>query len=128
MRSIFAPSYKPSHSHLYAFETLNAEDHFHIINRFTKPVNGDSYDAHIHYYSGITSFNNGHYHRFYGETGPAIPREDGSHYHEIYGVTYNNYTDPPEGGYGGVVYGTPSMPVHKHAFGGNTSNPVGVDE
>lgn len=127
MKCIFVPPYKASHSHWCMLETLEAEGHFHVINKITKPANGDAYDGHIHYFSGVTTLDEGHYHRLYGKTGPAIPRSDGSHYHEVYGVTYRNYVSPQGGARGGAVYSSTPQKTHKHAFGGNTSNPVGID-
>lgn len=84
-------------------------------------------DRHTHYYTGITSFENGHFHRYYGISGPAIPRSDGTHYHEIKETTYLAYNQPIEIQYGGVVYDPRNngRKTHRHEMKGRTREIVG---
>lgn len=118
---------KPHHAHLFRAITTTYRTHYHVIDGFTRVVNGSSLDRHRHLYRGITSFQNKHYHRFYGETGPAIPLPDGSHYHTFENRTYYNYDKPLETEYGGVLYGEGERPKHDHRFKGRTYEIVGED-
>ncbi|MFV2045926.1 YmaF family protein [Metabacillus litoralis] len=118
---------KPHHAHRFSAFTTIYREHFHIIDGFTRGVNGNSFDRHRHLYRGITSFKNKHYHRFYGETGPAIPLPGGGHYHLFEDRTYYNYDEPIDIEYGGVLYGEGERPKHDHRFEGRTYGIVGED-
>ncbi len=50
----------PPHVHAYRAKTTSEEGHYHIIEGFTQPANGTNTDRHTHYFTGITSFENGH--------------------------------------------------------------------
>ncbi|MRX70682.1 hypothetical protein GJU40_00675 [Bacillus lacus] len=113
------------HTHGFAVPSTIEENHQHLVNGFTKPVNGSSYDRHTHFYNGLTSFEREHYHRYYGETGPAIPLADGSHYHGVSGRVYYNYTSPLPIVFGGVVYSNVERPRHDHKYEGRTGSPLG---
>ncbi|MTH51804.1 hypothetical protein GKZ89_00185 [Bacillus mangrovi] len=128
MRAVFAPPHCPSHSHVFLIETSTAEGHSHVMDGFTKPVNGNAFDRHTHFYSGISSYEEKHYHRFYGQTGPAVPLPDGTHYHSMEGRTYFNYNQPPGTVTGGVQYAEGVVERHYHLFSGMTGNPVGIDQ
>lgn len=121
-------SVKPHHSHHFFAKTTTNKGHFHIIDGFTRMVNGNTFDRHDHSYRGITSNGNGHYHRFYGKTGPAIPLSDGGHYHELELRTYYNYDSPLVCKYGGVIYGDSKRPKHDHLFKGRTTSGSVGDE
>jgi hypothetical protein len=43
--------------------------------------------SHIHYYSGVTTFDDGHVHYYRGATGPAIYLPGGDHTHAYCGCT-----------------------------------------
>ncbi|AOZ90550.1 hypothetical protein BK049_18555 [Bacillus xiamenensis] len=116
----------PPHAHAYKARTEVTEQHYHLIEGISQPVNGSSTDQHTHYYRGITSFERGHFHRYYGITGPAIPRVDGTHYHEIQEVTFAAYNESVPIPYGGVVYSPEQeRPTHKHRLKGKTYEVVG---
>ncbi|WP_273131178.1 YmaF family protein [Bacillus weihaiensis] len=118
---------KPHHSHRFFARTTLVKGHYHYIEGFTKTVNGNGLDRHVHAFQGITSNQGKHYHRFYSVTGPAIPLEDGGHYHEISDRIYYNYDEPLELLYGGVLYAANERPKHDHQFKGITYEAVGYD-
>jgi hypothetical protein len=118
---------KPHHAHRFFAETTVSKNHYHIVEGFTRVVNGNSYDRHYHLYRGVTSFENKHYHRFFGKTGPAITLPDGSHYHLIEERTYYNYDEALKIKFGGVKYGDPDRPKHDHRFKGKTMESVGYE-
>ena len=118
---------KPHHAHYFFVKTTFSKDHYHIINGFTRMVNGNEIDRHDHLFRGITSFDHNHYHRFYGKTGLAIPLPEGGHYHLLEMRTYFNYDRQLVNKYGGVVYGDSDHPKHDHLFKGKTGRSVGED-
>ncbi|WP_226668367.1 YmaF family protein [Metabacillus litoralis] len=118
---------KPHHAHRFFAKTTEEKGHFHFIEGFTRMVNGHALDQHVHLYRGITSFENKHYHRFYGKTGPAIPLKDGGHYHIFENRTYYNYDEPLDVEFGGVLYSVDEQSKHDHNFNGKTYEIVGYD-
>ncbi len=46
----------PPHAHAYRARTSTANGHYHLIEGFSQPANGSNTDGHVHFYSGITSF------------------------------------------------------------------------
>ncbi len=118
---------KPHHAHRFSAKTSESKGHIHIINGFTMEVNGNSFDRHRHFFRGVTSTQNKHYHRFYGETGAAIPLENGGHYHLFETRTYYSYNQPLPMESGGVLYGESDRPRHDHSFSGKTLEVVGED-
>lgn len=118
-------SKRPAHAHYYYADSTIKEDHEHIVDGFTFSVNGSNTDNHMHAFKGVTSFEKGHYHRYYGKTGSAIPLPNGTHYHEISGRVYFNYNVPEEIEHGGVVYSPAKKDVHDHNFKGLSGEPLG---
>ena len=118
---------KPHHAHFFAAKTTESKGHFHLIKGFTLTVNGNDFDRHRHFIRGVTMTANKHYHRFYGETGPAIPLENGGHYHLFETRTYYNYDEAVLSQFGGVTYGDGERPKHDHTFSGRTHGIVGED-
>lgn len=74
------------HSHSFSTRTSPAKQHTHRVSGTTSAALGDG-AQHVHRYEGVTSFDNGHAHRFQGVTGPAVPLPDGGHTHELVGET-----------------------------------------
>jgi hypothetical protein len=52
---------KPHHAHRFFAKTTVTKAHYHTIEGYTRSVNGNSFDRHIHMYRGVTSFENKHY-------------------------------------------------------------------
>ncbi|GFZ95463.1 hypothetical protein GCM10008018_47360 [Paenibacillus marchantiophytorum] len=76
--------------HFFESKTSDELDHHHLIRVYTFSVNGTAYDCHVHQYQGITGIRYGHYHNFYGITGPAIALQDGTHFHLLDGIVELN--------------------------------------
>jgi hypothetical protein len=72
------------HKHEFNDRTSVNDRHRHNYRGITS-VSPD-YPRHTHYMSGETSFEDGHTHKYYIETGPAIKRR-GGHIHYYYGYT-----------------------------------------
>ncbi len=51
---------------------------------------GSDWASHVHYYEGMTSFDDGHVHYYSGWTSPPVMLPDGRHYHEFSGQTTLN--------------------------------------
>lgn len=98
-------------------------------------VTWDGRPVHVHHFSGVTSFNVGHDHRYAGTTEPApsgVPHThkyftvtsfDDGHKHEIRGVTGPAVALPGGGHYHsfkGVTTINGSRP-HSHSYSGKTS-------
>ena len=107
------------------------QEHSHVLYL----TSWDGRPVHRHHFSGVTSVNDGHEHRYAGTTEPAptgVPHKhqymtitsisDG-HRHEIRGVT-GPAIPIPEGGhyhkFQGVTTVNGTHP-HAHRYGGNTS-------
>jgi hypothetical protein len=109
----------------------NDPDHAHVL--YLTSWNGRP--LHRHHFSGVTSFNAGHEHKYAGTTEPApsgvphthkyftITSIDDRHRHEIRGIT-GPAIPLPEGGhyhkFHGVTTVNGSHP-HSHKYSGNTS-------
>lgn len=96
-----------AHSHYFKGDVEERLNHRHLqIIGFSFPINGTSYDQHVHRIEGITVIDKGHQHRYSVESGPPIALPMGGHYH-----TFNGETKTKES--------------HKHYFSGKTSLPIG---
>ncbi|RBW69763.1 hypothetical protein DS031_09530 [Bacillus taeanensis] len=113
-------------AHTHYFKTVSSKNvyHQHVVDGFTYPINGSSYDGHRHFYRSRTSFNSNHFHRVRGYTGPAVPLPDGTHYHVIEGNVIEQYLNPEVSEYGGLTY-MPGQKTHRHPFKAITSKPLG---
>ena len=95
----------------------------------------DGRPVHRHHFSGVTSFNAGHEHRYAGKTKPAptgvphthhyftITSLNDGHKHEIRGVT-GPAVPLPEGGHYHKFHGATTVNgahPHSHKYSGNTS-------
>jgi hypothetical protein len=88
----------PAHVHFFTTKTSEVLNHHHLLRLYTFSVNGTAYDGHVHQYQGITGIRYGHYHNFYGTSGPAIPLPDGSHIHSLQGIVELNAYNTSRGG------------------------------
>ncbi len=96
-----------AHAHYFrgSLEERFNHQHFQILG-FSFPINGSSFDLHVHRIEGITIEEEGHQHRYSVESGPPILLAKGGHYHKFSGETV-------------------SKENHKHYFSGETSLPIG---
>lgn len=117
----------PSHAHYARAASSVALDHWHWVDFFTYPINGDATDGHVHDYQGTSRVADyrgiPHFHRLLGVTGPAIALPDGSHYHRI----SDNLNDEPFQLEGGSYLTVQTIPRHVHAYSGTTSAPLGTE-
>lgn len=85
----------PAHVHFFEIMTSETLQHDHLLRLYTFSMNGTAYDKHVHQYQGISGIKYGHYHTYYGTTGPAIALLDGTHFHLLDGtVELNAYNTP----------------------------------
>lgn len=74
------------HVHSYETRTSCADGHTHCLSGITgNTIPGGG--SHVHYYSGVTTFNKGHVHYYAGVSGPAIYLPGGGHTHSYCGTT-----------------------------------------
>ena len=80
--------------HFHPYETVSSIDsgyggypHRHILAGNTTVDLGSDVDNHVHFFEGVTTFDDGHVHRYRGVTGGPIPIPGGEHYHIFSGVT-----------------------------------------
>lgn len=86
----------------YVYSKDNGNEHSHglyITSWDGRPV------SHVHPFSGVTSYDEGHSHQYAGVTGPAIQVPGGRHVHYFEGFTTLNGISP-----------------HTHHYRGNTGN------
>ncbi|MGA9288016.1 MAG: YmaF family protein [Anaerobacillus sp.] len=96
-----------AHAHYFKGELEVSDEHDHeILIGYSFPVNGTSFDQHVHRIEGLTIKENGHQHRYGLQSGPAIPLPAGGHYHTFEGKTF-------------------SVENHAHSFRGETGLPLG---
>lgn len=96
-----------AHAHYFKGEVEQRLNHHHsYVLGFSFPINGSSFDQHVHRIEGITVMDEGHQHRYSIESGPPIRLPKGGHYHKFSGETV-------------------SKENHEHYFSGETSLPIG---
>ncbi|MGG1515290.1 YmaF family protein [Paenibacillus oryzisoli] len=80
----------PAHVHFFRTTTSETLKHHHVLRLYTFSVNGTSYDQHVHQFQGISGIKYGHYHAYYGVTGPPIALPNGGHIHLLTGTVEPN--------------------------------------
>ncbi|WLR58621.1 YmaF family protein [Guptibacillus hwajinpoensis] len=96
-----------AHSHYFHGSIEKRYNHHHLsMIGFSFPVNGSSFDQHVHRIEGITVMEQGHQHRYSVQSSPPITLPGGGHYHTFSGETI-------------------SKEKHEHYFSGQTSPPIG---
>ncbi|NOV01963.1 YmaF family protein [Paenibacillus planticolens] len=80
----------PAHVHFFKAMSSKELEHNHLLRLYTYSVNGTAYDCHVHQYAGITGIKYGHYHNYFGTTGPAIALQNGRHIHFLEGTVEQN--------------------------------------
>ncbi len=112
----------PPHAH-YFFPAITSEalGHMHRSTFFVYAANGNATDGHVHSFQGTTNLDANHFHRFLGDTGPAIPLDNGAHYHWVKLEVDDEPFQFQEGYYETVL----TIPRHTHRFSGATSTGIG---
>ncbi|NOU72243.1 hypothetical protein GC098_12550 [Paenibacillus sp. LMG 31458] len=117
------PRIPPAHVHFFEIITSEELNHHHLLRLYTFNVNGTAYDNHVHQYSGISGIRYGHYHAYYGTTGPAIALQDGTHFHLLDGTVELNAYNTSRGGalvkskqIEGLI-----QELHRHSYAGYSS-------
>ncbi|OPH60759.1 hypothetical protein BC351_16300 [Paenibacillus ferrarius] len=110
----------PAHVHFFKNITSEELKHRHLQRVYTFSVNGTAYDGHVHQYQGITGIRYGHYHNFFGISGPAIALQNGTHIHLLEGIVdLNAYNTSRSGALvqSAKAYGLITE-LHQHPYSG----------
>ncbi|MBP1962133.1 YmaF family protein [Paenibacillus aceris] len=119
----------PAHVHFFKVMSSTDLDHNHLLRLYTFNVNGTSYDGHVHQYQGITGIKYGHYHAYFGTTGPAIALQNGNHFHFLEGIVELNAFNTPRGHALEISARMEGLieELHQHTYSGNSTLGFGYE-